>query len=268
MQRKLRPSEVMSNYKDIPADIGIYTRESEMKQYPEVELWDFIEQRPDKAYEKWAYDIGSDLTTEYEAKPLNRLDINEEDFIDFMMSNKDTCQKKFYEKRPYHNGISELTMNLPMKCGYNHRNTIEYNWGLYGDSNERIKELLGSRKVWEDKIGIDYDTALIRLLAYLPGQILPWHHDNLGNWCRNNKNLNPDIDKQMCDLGPIKRYLVMITDWHWGHVLQFQNSYFPRWKSGEVYDLPIPQPHCSANMGMRLKLTCSISGALTHETKA
>lgn len=55
----------------------------------------------------------------------------------------------------------------------------------------------------------------------------------------------------------------MINDWHWGHVIQFQNSYFPKWKSGEVYDLPIPQPHCSANIGMRIKLTCSISGAKT-----
>ena len=77
-----------------------------------------------------------------------------------------------------------------------------------------------------------------------------------------------DFDAQMCDPGPIKRYLVMITDWHWGHVLQFQNSYFPRWKKGEVYDLPIPQLHCSANMGMRLKLTCSISGAMTNEIKS
>ena len=65
------------------------------------------------------------------------------------------------------------------------------------------------------------------------------------------------------NLGEIKRYLVMINDWHWGHVIQFQNSYFPKWKSGEVYDLPIPQPHCSANIGMRIKLTCSISGAKT-----
>ena len=39
-------------------------------------------------------------------------------------------------------------------------------------------------------------------------------------------------------------------------------------KKGEVYDLPIPQPHCSANMGMRLKLTCSISGAMTNEVKS
>ena len=177
------------------------------------------------------------------------------------MENQDTCQKKYYERRPYHNGHSELTANMPMKCGYNARNTIEYNWGLYGDSNTKVKDLLGSRQVWEDVIGIDYDTALIRLLAYLPGQILPWHHDNLGNWCRNNKDLNPDIDEQMCDLGPIKRYLVMITDWHWGHIIQFQNSYFPKHKSGDIFDLPIPQPHCSANIGIKLKLTCSISGA-------
>ena len=178
-----------------------------------------------------------------------------------MKENRHTCQKRYYEARPYHNGRSELTENFPMKVGYNARNTVEYNWGLYGDSNQKVKDLLGTRKVWEEQIGIDYDTALIRLLAYMPGMILPWHVDNLGNWCRNNKHLNPDIDTQMCDLGPIKRYLVAITDWHWGHVIQFQNSYFPNYKSGEVFDLPIPQPHCSANMGMRMKVTCSISGA-------
>ena len=262
-EERLKPSQVMSNYKDIPADINVYIDESIMAKQPEIDLWEFMERRPDKEYEKWAKQIGSDLTTEYMARPLSKLDIDENDFFDFIKNNRHTCQKKYYEKRPYHNGYSELTENMPMKCGYNARNTTEYNWGLYGDSNERIKELLGSRHVWEEKIGIDYDTALIRLLAYLPGQILPWHHDNLGNWSRNNKHLNPDIDKQICDLGEIKRYLVMINDWHWGHVIQFQNSYFPKWKSGEVYDLPIPQPHCSANIGMRIKLTCSISGAKT-----
>ena len=75
--RKLKPSEVMSNYKNIPADINIYTRESEMKDYPEVTLWDFRDQSPDKDYDQWAYDIGSDLTTEYDAKPLSKIDINE-----------------------------------------------------------------------------------------------------------------------------------------------------------------------------------------------
>jgi hypothetical protein len=45
----------------------------------------------------------------------------------------------------------------------------------------------------------------------------------------------------------------------------FENSYFPNYKSGDVFDLPIPRPHCSANMGMRIKLTCSISGAQTKD---
>ena len=70
MLRKLKPSQVMSNYKDIPADPKIYVENSLMAKQPEVTLWDFIENRPDKEYEKWAKDIGSDLTTAYEAQPL------------------------------------------------------------------------------------------------------------------------------------------------------------------------------------------------------
>ena len=243
VKRKLKPSEINANYGNLPKDINSYIKDSVMAKQPEIDLWDFMDARPDKLYEEWAYEVGSDLTTKYEAKPITRLNINETDFFKFMKENKATCQKKYYEARPYHNGRSELTENFPMKVGYNARNTVEYNWGLYGDSNKQIKDLLGDRKVWDEQIGIDYDTALIRLLAYMP------------------KHLNPDIDTQMCDIGPIKRYLVAITDWHWGHVIQFQNSYFPNYKSGDVFDLPIPQPHCSANMGMRIKLTCSISGA-------
>ena len=86
--RRLKHSQVMSNYKDIPADPKIYVETSIMAKQPEVTLSDFIENRPDKEYEKWAKDIGSDLTTEYEAKPLSRLDIDEQDFINFMMENK------------------------------------------------------------------------------------------------------------------------------------------------------------------------------------
>ena len=41
--RKLKPSQVMSNYKNIPADPEIYVRDSLMAKQPEVTLWDFIE---------------------------------------------------------------------------------------------------------------------------------------------------------------------------------------------------------------------------------
>ena len=51
----------------------------------------------------------------------------------------------------------------------------------------------------------------------------------------------------------------------YNYLLQIENSYFPNWKSGELYNLPMPRPHCSTNMGMKLKLTCSISGAHVND---
>jgi hypothetical protein len=66
--------------------------------------------------------------------------------------------------------------------------------------------------------------------------------------------------ENICDLGYVKRYLVTVNDWHWGHVLQMENSFFPQWKSGEVYDIPSNVYHLSANAGVEIKMTCSITG--------
>ena len=113
---RLNPSEVNANYSALREDINSYIDDSVMAKQPEIDLWEFMKTRPDKLYEEWAYEIGSDLTTEYKAVPLTKLDINDDDFFKFMKENKDTCQKKYYERRPYHNGRSELTENFPMKC--------------------------------------------------------------------------------------------------------------------------------------------------------
>ncbi len=264
LNSNLTPTEVAGNYGTVPEDPKYYVETSRMAQQPELELWDFIENRPDKEWEEYAMSTGADLDSTYEAKPYTNLDLDHHDFYDWMMANQDICQKKYYEKRPYHNGINEFTLDLPIKVGYNHRNTIEYNWGLYGNSNEELKELMGGREAFE-QIGYDYDSALCRLLAYMPGQVLPLHFDYLGGWCRENAHLNPNMDTRSCDIGEIRRCLIAITPWHWGHMLQFANSWFPNWESGDVYDLPIPIYHLSANAGIKLKLTMTISGAVTND---
>ena len=89
----------------------------------------------------------------------------------------------------------------------------------------------------------------------------------MGNWFKQNKNVNPNINTMTCDLGNIKRYFIAISDWHWGHILQIANSYFPKWKSGEVYDMPTGVYHLSANIGIRLKITASITGAISYDNK-
>ena len=75
--RRLKPSEVNANYGALPEDINSYIDNSVMAKQPEIDLWEFMKTRPDKLYEEWAYEIGSDLTTEYKAVPLTKLDINE-----------------------------------------------------------------------------------------------------------------------------------------------------------------------------------------------
>jgi len=253
-------------YNDLPGDPKELVANSVMANSPEVTLEDFMNNRPDKEYETYAVSTGADLETEYKAKPISRIKIIPEQFEMFMKDNMEHCEKKYYEKT-YQAGVNELTLNLPLRCGYNHRNTCEYNWGEYGDTQKKLKLLLGGKETIEDELGFDYDTASVRLLAYLPGQILPWHFDNMGNWFKKNQGLNPNIDNMTCDLGDIKRYFIAITEWHWGHVLQIANSYFPRWKSGEVYDIPKGVYHLSANIGIRLKLTASITGVVKERNK-
>jgi hypothetical protein len=249
------------SYTDLPKDPKDLLKKSKMANSPEVTLEDFLETRPDQIYEKYAISTGADTTTEYKAKPLHRIKVIPEEYEQFMKDNMKHCEKKYYEKT-YQKGVNELTLNLPLRCGYNHRNTCEYNWGEYGDTQKKLKYIIGGKETIEDELGFDYETSSVRLLAYLPGQILPWHFDNMGNWFKKNKNLNPDIDTMTCDMGDIKRYFIAITDWHWGHFLQIANSYFPKWKSGEVYEIPKGVYHLSANIGIRLKVTASITGVV------
>ena len=84
----------------------------------------------------------------------------------------------------------------------------------------------------------------------------------MGNWYRLNEHLNPNAETRRCDGGKIVRYLVFITDWHWGHMLQMANTFYPRWKSGDVYELPEHVYHCSTNAGMSVKVSLSLTGYL------
>ena len=243
----------------VPVDPTYYIRNSKLKNQPELELWEFIETNADSRYINDSLKDGANLDKEYVATPKTKLDINEQDFIDYMMNNKDSCQKKYYEMRPYHKANAVDLMNFPASVGYNHRNTTEYNWGLYGNSQQDLKELLGGKAAF-DQMNTHYDSAIVRLLVYMPGQVLPWHQDTLNGWCREMSHLNPDYETGYCDIGKIKRDLIMITDWHWGHMLQMENSFFPRWKSGEVYEIPKNVYHLSTNAGLKLKITLNVSG--------
>jgi hypothetical protein len=146
----------------VPEDVNYYMETSKMARYPEVELWDFLDSKPEADWIKFAEDTGANLTDEHNPEEWflgnhDAISSKKDAFMDFMKNNKHTCQKKFYEARPYHTGYNEFTQDWPMKIGYNSMNCCEYNWGLYGDSSDKLKEILG-RKFF-DYINMDYDTC-------------------------------------------------------------------------------------------------------------
>ena len=52
----------------VPEDPTYYMETSRMARYPEVELWDFIENRPDLEYIKFSEETGANLTETHNAE--------------------------------------------------------------------------------------------------------------------------------------------------------------------------------------------------------
>lgn len=253
---------------------------------PEIDLWTFLDKKVNAHYKETLEETGGVYAkNEVTAPivPMANLGNIEEKFLDYIKNNRDTCQAKCYEEKAYHSENIRPYMRLPGEIGYNHRNTSEYNWGIRGNSNEELKELVGGREAFK-KMKLDYDHSLTRLLVYLPGTNCPWHFDMMEGWAVLYKELNPHIVRgpefiqalkdgktrydmaalNTCDRGLVKRRLITVSDWQLGHVLQMENSEFPRWESGDVYDIPPCIYHYSCNAGIDLKMTLLITSFETE----
>ena len=74
----------------VPENPEYYMETSKMARYPEVELWDFIETRPDLEWIKFSEETGANLTDTHNAEDwfVGNFAINQEDFIQFMKENR------------------------------------------------------------------------------------------------------------------------------------------------------------------------------------
>ena len=92
-------------YKDLPSDPRELIANSKMVHSPEVTLEDFLNDKPDREYEQYALSTGANLKSEYKAKPLSRLKLDQKQFEMFMQENMEHCEKKYYEKT-YQAGVN------------------------------------------------------------------------------------------------------------------------------------------------------------------
>ena len=102
----------------------------------------------------------------------------------------------------------------------------------------------------------DYSIALFK---QKPGHTNPWHFDTY-------YTVQKKYGVKKDELHKIKRYLVFLEDWDWGHFLQVGNNVLSNWIKGDTYTWGYGMYHLSSNAGIKDKLTMQITGLVTDDS--
>jgi hypothetical protein len=141
---------------------------------------------------------------------------------------------------------------LHISAGYTEHNTRRYqitsgNNHEFPDFCHRIAKLCGLEH---------HSMAMIR---QRPGNVVPWHFDTY-KMIRDANNITEE------NASTIKRYLVFLEDWDWGHMLQVGNNVLSNWKKGDIYTWPYGMYHLSCNAGLNDKWTMQVTGLTTERS--
>jgi hypothetical protein len=231
-----------------------------VRELPNLDPWTYHTERRHEEFSNFVNQLGVTCSKPDRRKPVAHISVDADKFWDYVIHHQDSCQQKWFHPRDFLPEKTNYEMRLPTTVGRHQGNTMEYNWGLYGNTNEEIKQLIGIENL--KNAGFFPETVLARLIVYMPGHGVPWHRDSLDGWNEKFAHLNPKVDSRSCDLGTVQRRLLMVSDWHWGHVLQLNNSVLTHWSSGDVYNIPLGEWHLSANQGIMPKITISLTGVI------
>ena len=183
---------------------------------------------------------------------INHIDLDVDAWIQFSKDNFHLADQNYEEPKAHYveemNWLS-ITNN---KLGRNKHNSFELNYGKQGDTNQKLIKLLGEENI--DKLGIEQDYILVRLLVNMPGNGVPWHEDAAESYLR--------MFPQVNGLEECTRLWFPVVDWCNGHAFQIGNSVLTHWKAGDVWNIPWGVPHGSTNFGYNLKYTVSLTGKL------
>ena len=220
-----------------------------MQKQPNKTPWEYYSKHND--YLQFALDNGAPKPTPFPQVSRAKVDIDPQSFIDYIVANEHSCQQKWFHPRDFLSEEANIEMAFPVTVGLHQGNTFEYNWGLYDNTSNEILELIGEEAL--TAIGYELGTVFARLIVYMPGHGIPWHRDTMDGW----KEKYPQYANRI-----VERNLLMVSEWHWGQLLQIDNNVFTHWNSGDVYVIPTKHWHLSANQGVVPKITVSLTGVL------
>ena len=184
-------------------------------------------------------------------EPIAHININTEEWIQFTLDNFELAQQKWESPKAHYTDSSNKWANVNNYLGRNEHNTFELNYGMNGDSNEKLKALLGSDNI--KKLKADPDSILMRFIVKMPGHGIAWHQDDAGSY----KKKFPDAD-----INKLKRLWFSIQDWKDGHAFQISKTVLHNWTKGDVYNIPFGLGHASSNFGYSPQYTVSFTGII------
>lgn len=222
-----------------------------MTNQPNLDPWTYYRHNKVDKYLNFALQHGAPAPLLIAQNTHCHVDIDSELFVEYILANRTTCQEKWFHARDILSAESNVEMALPMTVGLHQGNTYEYNWGLHGDTRNELLALIGQENL--SAMGFIPDTVYPRLIVYMPGHGIPWHRDTMDAW----RNRFPHLADKT-----VARQLLMVSDWHWGQILQIDNDVVAHWSSGDVFMIPLKHWHLSANQGLMPKITVSLTGLL------
>ena len=186
-----------------------------------------------------------------EVTSITNLDIDTAQWIDFTVKHFDQAQQKWEEPKSHYADSSNKLAELNNKLGRNRHNTFELNYGMNGDTNMILKEMLGIENI--EKLKADADTILMRLIVKFPGHGVAWHYDDAGSY----KKKFPDAD-----ISKLKRLWFSLDEWKDGHAMQISKTVLTNYNKGDVYHIPFGLGHASSNFGYCPQYTISFTGVI------
>ena len=182
---------------------------------------------------------------------ITQLQINTEDWIKFTVDNFELAQQNWEIPKPHYTESAKKFARINNAVGRNKHNTFELNYGVNGDSNEKLKKLLGTDNI--ERLNADPSSVLVRLLVKMPGHGVAWRYDSNGTY----KKIFPNVDHSK-----LKRLWFSIQDWHDGHAFQISKTVLSNWKKGDVYQIPFGVGHASGNFGYTPQYTVSFTAVI------
>ena len=125
-----------------------------------------------------------------DVKPLVQLDVDPQQWIDFTVENFHNAKQEWETPKEHYPQHAKEWASINNALGRNKHNTFELNYGILGDTNEKLKELVGNGNI--KKLNVDPETVLIRLLVKMPGHGVAWHQDDAGSYQKKFSHLNID----------------------------------------------------------------------------